>query len=77
VIANHIYYFQDKGNQIELKDNGDIVGTIGLCITHPDHVGDMKMENDTIYLDGKVPAIIHQYDRSPELFKHFSDVYKC
>ena len=60
VIANHIYYFQDNGKEIELKDNGNIVGTIGLCITHPKHVGDMKFEDGVIYLDGKVPSIIHQ-----------------
>jgi hypothetical protein len=77
VIANHIYYFQDNGKEIELKNNGDIVGTIGLCITHPEHVGDMKIENGVIYLDGKIPAIIHQYDRSPELFKQISDLYPC
>jgi hypothetical protein len=77
VIANHIYYFQDNGKEIELKNNGDIVGTIGLCITHPDHVGDMKIENGVIYLDGKIPAIIHQYDRSPELFNQISELYPC
>lgn len=77
VIANHIYYFQDNGKEIELKDNGDIVGTIGLCITHPEHTGDMKLENDMIYLDGKIPAIIHQYDRSPELFEQISELYTC
>ena len=77
VIANHIYYFQDNGKEIELKNNGDIVGTIGLCITHPEHTGNMVVENDVIYLDGKVPAIIHQYDRSPELFKQISGLYPC
>jgi hypothetical protein len=75
VIANHIFYFQENGKATEVKNNGDIVGTIGHCITHPNHSGDMKLEDDVIYLDGKIPAIIHQYDRSPELFDHFSKVY--
>jgi hypothetical protein len=75
VITNHICYLQTFGGEIEIKENGYIVGTIGHCITHPDHSGDMKLENDVIYLDGGVPAIIHQYDRSPELFEHFSKVY--
>lgn len=75
VITNHACYLQDFGKQIEIKDNGYIVGTIGHCITHPNHSGDMKLEDDVIYLDGKVPAIIHQYDRSPDLFNHFSKVY--
>lgn len=75
VIANHIFYFQENGQATEVKNNGDIVGTIGHCITHPDHSGDMKLEGDIIYLDGKVPAIIHQYDRSPDLFNHISRVY--
>ena len=77
VIANHIYYFQDNGKEIQLKDNGDIVGTIGLCLTHPEHVDDMKFENGVIYLNGKIPAIIHQYDRSPELFNQISELYPC
>ena len=75
VIANHIFYFQENGKASDVKDNGNIVGTIGHCITHPNHSGVMKLENDTIYLDGKIPAIIHQYDRSPELFNHFSKIY--
>lgn len=76
VIANHIFYFQEKGKATQVKDNGDIVGTIGHCITHPNHSGDMKLENDIIYLDGKIPAVIHQYDRSPDLFNHISNIYK-
>lgn len=75
VITNHACYIQDLSEQVTIKDNGDIVGTIGHCITHPNHSGDMKLEGDVIYLDGKVPAIIHQYDRSPDLFNHFSKVY--
>ncbi len=75
VITNHICYLQDFGKQIKIKNNGDIVGTIGHCITHPNHSGDMKLDGDVIYLDDKVPAIIHQYDRSPDLFNHFSKIY--
>lgn len=75
VIANHIFYFQDNGKATEVKDNGDIVGTIGHCITHPDHSGDMKFVYNTVFLDGKKPSIIHQYDRSPELFNHISKLY--
>lgn len=75
VIANHIFYFQENGKATEVKNNGDIVGTIGHCITHPNHSGEMKLQNDIIYLDGKIPSVIHQYDRSPELFDHFSKVY--
>lgn len=75
VIANHMYYFQDNGENIELKPNGDIVGTIGLCITHPDHEGDFKLSCGTFYLNGKVPAVIHQYDRSPEMFNEISEIY--
>jgi hypothetical protein len=75
VITNHICHVESVGDFMQIKDNGDIVGTIGHCITHPNHSGDMKLDGDVIYLDGKVPAIIHQYDRSPELFSHFSRVY--
>lgn len=75
VITNHACYLQRFGDEIEIKNNGDIVGTIGHCITHPNHSGDMKLDGDVIYLDGKIPAIIHQYDRSPDLFAHFSKVY--
>lgn len=75
VITNHVCYLQNFGNDIDIKNNGDIVGTIGHCITHPKHSGDMKLVDDVIYLDGKIPSIIHQYDRSSELFNHISKVY--
>lgn len=75
VLANHLYYKHSIGETVELKDNGDIVGTIGLCITHPDHVGDFKLDNGTFYLNGKVPAVIHQYDRSPDMFNAISEIY--
>lgn len=75
VIANHIFYFQESGKATQVKDNGDIVGTIGHCITHPNHSGDMKFEYNSVYLDNKIPSIIHQYDRSPELFKQISELY--
>lgn len=77
VISNHIFYFEPNGQATEVKDNGDIVGTIGHCITHPEHSGVMQLRDNVIYLNDKIPSIIHQYDRSPDLFKHISEIYKC
>jgi hypothetical protein len=77
VISNHIFYFEPNGQSTEVKDNGDIVGTIGHCITHPEHSGVMQLRDNVIYLNDKIPSIIHQYDRSPDLFKHISEIYKC
>jgi hypothetical protein len=75
VIANYIFYFDDTITGTVIKNNGDIVGTIGHCITHPNHLGSLKMEYDVIYLDNKAPSIIHQYDRATNLFNHFSEIY--
>jgi len=75
VIANELFYFGQMKNEVVIKSNGDIVGTIGHCITHPDHLGEIKFDNGVITLDGKIPSVIHQYDRSPELFKNISELY--
>jgi hypothetical protein len=75
VITNHICHLNEFSNKVNVKSNGDIVGTIGHCITHPKHLGKMELKDNMIFLNDKVPAVIHQYDRSPELFQKISSVY--
>ncbi len=75
VIANYVFYFDEIGKKATLKSNGDIVGTIGHCITHPNHIDKLELKDGVFYLNDKVPAIIHQYDRSPEFFRQISELY--
>lgn len=74
VIANYI--FHNAANDLcTIKDNGDIIGTIGHCITYPTPSGKFELKGGVFYLDDKVPAVIHQYDRSSEYFRIISEKY--
>jgi hypothetical protein len=75
VIANYVFYFDEIGKKATLKSNGDIVATIGHCITHPNHVDKLELKDGIFYLNDKVPAIVHQYDRSPDYFRQISELY--
>lgn len=74
VIANYIFH-NTENDVVTIKDNGDIIGTIGHCITYPTPSGKLELKDGIFYLDGKVPAVIHQYDRSPEYFRIISEKY--
>ena len=74
VIANYIFH-NSPNSLCTIKDNGDIIGTIGHCITYPTPSGELELKDGVFYLDGKVPAVIHQYDRSPEYFRIISEKY--
>lgn len=75
VIANELFYFGHQKDSVVIKDNGDIVGTIGHCITHPDHSDKLEVINNVFYVNGKIPAVIHQYDRSKQFYDLISGVY--
>lgn len=69
-IAHNTHYFTEGS----VKDNGDIVATIGFTLNKsPEKI---KIEGDVLYLDGKKPAVIHQYDRSPKLVEMFHKKYE-
>lgn len=74
VITNYILH-NAPNPSCTIKDNGDIIGTIGHCITYPTPSGKLELKDGVFYLDGKVPAVIHQYDRSPEYFRQISELY--
>lgn len=65
----------------ERKLNGDIVATVGLTVTYQHYnmsktdVDEVIVENDTMYLNGKLPKVVHQYDRSPTLTQLFTKLY--
>jgi hypothetical protein len=69
-IAHNTYYFTDGA----IKDNGDIVATIGLTLNkNPNKI---KLVGDILYMDDKKPSVIHQYDRSPKLIEMFHKKYE-
>jgi hypothetical protein len=49
-----------------------LISTVGLV--SPDRI-QLNLEGQVV-VDGKVPAVVHQYDRHPTLVKHLQQVYK-
>lgn len=69
------FVYQDVAT---LKMNGDIVGTIGLSVvlaSDPRIKDKVTLHMDKIMVNGQVPAIIHQYDRSPLLTDFINKKY--
>jgi beta-1,4-mannosyl-glycoprotein beta-1,4-N-acetylglucosaminyltransferase len=63
--AIHTYLYYLKGdllNNPTMKENGDLFGTVG--ITSIEFTEKIDIKNGFIEVNKKVPAIIHQYDRS-------------
>lgn len=57
-----------------IKDNGDIVGTVGLTMSKDPAA--VTIEDDIVLVKGKKPAVIHQYDRWPSLTELFHKKYE-
>lgn len=69
--APHNYIFHtDKLPHIK-QENGDGVATI--CLTHPDQIRILDDGKVSVY--GKTPAVIHQWDRHPNLIEHYNNLY--
>lgn len=50
--------------------NGDGVATI--CLTHPNKI---KFDGDELLIYGQRPAVVHQWDRHPNLVEHYNKLY--
>ena len=69
--APHNYIFhKDKLPHVK-QENGDGVATI--CLTHPDQIKILESGHVSVY--GKIPAVIHQWDRHPNLIEHYKRLY--
>lgn len=63
-------YFSDG----TIKDNGDIVGTIGLTLTKDP--SKIRVVDGAVHVGDMRPAVIHQYDRSAELIELYHKKYE-
>jgi beta-1,4-mannosyl-glycoprotein beta-1,4-N-acetylglucosaminyltransferase len=68
--AIHTYIYYKRRDLLEnpsMKNNGDLFGTVGITVKEfPDKI---TIKNNLIEVNGKIPSIIHQYDRSEWLKK--------
>jgi hypothetical protein len=56
-----------------IKENGDIVGTVGhTSISYSDNI---EYKDDHILVYGKKPAVVHQYDRTAQLTNFYQKIY--
>lgn len=61
--ATHKYF--------SIKSNGDIVGTVGLSLEKSPEI--LVKRNKKLEVNGNIPAVIHQYDRSKDLIEFFNN----
>jgi hypothetical protein len=74
-ILNYIAYKNRQDIKLEIKLNGDIVGTVGLTVTRPEASDLITHTSEAVSINGYFPSIIHQYDRHAELVKFYSSKY--
>jgi len=69
--APHNYLFHKDKLPNTKHENADGVATI--CLTHPDQIKILPDGKVSVY--GKTPAVIHQWDRHPNLVEHYNKLY--
>ena len=74
-IVNHIVYTQANQLALTIKSNGDVIGTIGQTVTKEQAVDIVTKQQDHLTVNGHIPPIIHQYDRSPDLTQFYDSLY--
>lgn len=73
-ILNKIAYLDNIN--ATLKTNGDIVGTIGISVTHSNARDIITINNlNLLSVNGTIPLIVHQYDRHQQLVDFFETLY--
>ncbi|NBP01548.1 MAG: hypothetical protein EBU90_15685 [Proteobacteria bacterium] len=72
-IHNFIYYKTNHIAGMTAKQNGNIVGTIGL--TREINLDKIVLKKEGMYVHDMKPAVIHQYDRSEEYTNFFKGLY--
>lgn len=73
-IVNWLYN-QPNNRFFEIKKSGDIIATVGCSIYKPQATDQITADNEFIYVNGKKPCVIHQYDRSPVFSEIISKLY--
>jgi hypothetical protein len=86
----HNYIFYERSSIFQnpiLKHNGDVIATIGITITkNPeritisindalDYISD-KDSKINIMVNGKIPSLIHQFDRSEKITNFYNKIYQ-
>ena len=72
----HLYPYEQL--QRTVKISGDIVGTIGVSSSQAEHDNprdEIVFDMGKIFVNGMLPAIIHQYDRNKFLMDYFNIRY--
>lgn len=69
------YVYEYKPKELQIIDNGIIVGTIGLSVTTTIAKDLIEFNNGIVLVNGNKPAIIHQYDRNVILTEYFTNRY--
>lgn len=73
-ILNKIAYIDNI--DATLKPNGNIVGTIGISVTHSNAKDIITINNlNLLSVNGNIPLIVHQYDRHQQLVDFFETMY--
>ncbi len=73
-----VYLYPNTYKNMQIKKSGNLIGTIGITVNgtsdkkiNPNnHI--IFVQNNYIYVNNQIPAVIHQYDRSDVLI-HFID----
>lgn len=78
-VLNHICYSElAKDLNLSIKKNGDVM--VNLCVSlvhnHDSDQINLDIKTNLISVNGKVPSIIHQYDRSETLVELYDRIYK-
>ena len=67
-----IYYKKIMNDSIIKSDNNGPIMTI--CVTKRDKI-DLDSDNNVLNFKGKVAAVVHQYDRKPDMVRKFNKKY--
>lgn len=73
-IVNFLYN-QPNDRFYELKESGDIVGTIGCSMYMPQSSDKITSDGEFIYVNGNKPPVVHQYDRNSQFLEMMSNLY--
>jgi len=74
-IDQGIINYITRTTNLTTKPNGDVIGTIGHSITNKMAVDIISKQQDHITVNGAIPVVIHQYDRSPDLTRFYDSLY--
>lgn len=77
-VLNYICYL-NKSHDLPLyiKENGNIMGNLCVSLVVPSSTDSVHLDlvKKQVIINGKIPSIIHQYDRSPALKAMYDSMY--